>query len=461
MYVPQEYESIQSAIDMSHQYITILVAPGIYYENLDFKGRNPTVASYFHYFPEDTQYISQTIIDGSQGVGSDTGSVVRFVSGETRSATLKGFTIRNGSGSLYIWKGEAGKVGGGIYCKGSSPTIINNIVSNNVTGAGGGIYCATSSPQILNNVITQNTAGYGGGISGGSPQMIIANNFIIENTANDGGGGIDCASGIITNNTIDRNSAGFLGGGIYVSNTICQIQNNIIVNSQSGGGIYCGAHPQTVSYNNVWNNNGGNFLGCSDWGDTTWGLNRNGTPCDSFYNISRNPIFVAPGTDYHLQDTSSCINAGDNEAPCILSTDFEGNPRFVNFVDMGAYEYQGSLKGGGAKIASNDTTSENKPGAGAPRTFGLSQNYPNPFNPVTNIQFAVGSEQSLSKISLKIYNLCGQLVRILVDEEKTPGTYTITWDGKNNSGEEVASGIYFYQVKSEHFTDTKRMVLIK
>ena len=131
-------------------------------------------------------------------------------------------------------------------------------------------------------------------------------------------------------------------------------------------------------------------------------------------------------------------------------------------MDIGAYEYQsGSPGGGGAKIVGGDTTAESKSATGAPKAFQLSQNYPNPFNPVTSIQFTVGSGQSPTQIILKIYNLCGQLVRTLVDEEKAPGTYKVTWDGKNYSEEAVASGIYFYQLKSKNFTDTKRMVLIK
>jgi len=63
--------------------------------------------------------------------------------------------------------------------------------------------------------------------------------------------------------------------------------------------------------------------------------------------------------------------------------------------------------------------------------------------------------------SLKIYNILGQLVRTLVDEEKAPGNYKVVWDGKDNSGKEVGSGIYFYQLKTEEYTATKKMVLLR
>lgn len=195
-------------------------------------------------------------------------------------------------------------------------------------------------------------------------------------------------------------------------------------------------------------------------GDTSWGENRKGTPCDSFYNISQDPDF---SDGYHLNSQSACINAGDNSALGLPNFDFDGNPRIsVSYVDMGAYEYQQKLfAGGGAKISSYDTASQNKSALSVSKEFALSQNYPNPFNPVTTIQFAIAGDKSPTHVTLKIYNIAGQLVRTLVDEEKTSGNYAITWDGRNNSGDKAASGIYFYQLKSKEFTETKRLTLIK
>ena len=98
-----------------------------------------------------------------------------------------------------------------------------------------------------------------------------------------------------------------------------------------------------------------------------------------------------------------------------------------------------------------------------PAEYHLAQNYPNPFNPTTSIQYSVVSDQSPPHITLKIYNILGQEVRILVDELKEPGYYTVTWDGKDYSGREVASGIYFYRltVDGGQWSATKRMVLMK
>jgi len=88
----------------------------------------------------------------------------------------------------------------------------------------------------------------------------------------------------------------------------------------------------------------------------------------------------------------------------------------------------------------------------------LSQNYPNPFNPETNINYKLSKS---GRVSIRIYNLLGQQVRLLVDEYKEAGYYTIKWDGKNNYGQEVPSGVYYYQIKAGDFVQTKRMVLLR
>ena len=96
-----------------------------------------------------------------------------------------------------------------------------------------------------------------------------------------------------------------------------------------------------------------------------------------------------------------------------------------------------------------------------PEKFALYQNYPNPFNPSTSIQFKVQGGQSPIYTSLKIYNIRGQLVKTLVEEEKSPGDYQVIWDGTNDEGKEVASGIYFYQLKANAQILTKKMLLLR
>lgn len=94
-------------------------------------------------------------------------------------------------------------------------------------------------------------------------------------------------------------------------------------------------------------------------------------------------------------------------------------------------------------------------------SFELSQNHPNPFNPSTNIRYTVDSRQTSKNTSLKIYNILGQKVRTLVNEEKQPGQYLAVWDGKDDGANDVSSGIYFYILETGEFRETKKMTLIR
>ena len=93
-----------------------------------------------------------------------------------------------------------------------------------------------------------------------------------------------------------------------------------------------------------------------------------------------------------------------------------------------------------------------------PAGFALRQNYPNPFNPQTRIKYALAKA---TQVKIVIYNLLGQRVKTLVDERQTAGHQETLWDGKDEKGNEVASGIYFYQLKAGQFKQTRRMVLIR
>jgi parallel beta-helix repeat protein len=444
--VPAEVSTIQGAINSAMDGDTVLVAEGIYYENISFLGKGILVASNF-IFDKDTATINATIIDGSNPANPDSGSVVRFVSGEDSSAVITGFTLRNGSGTI----GDIGPSGGGLYVHNSSSVITFNKIERNRTDEGGGIFCSGGSCKIMNNTIIGNfsrdagggifslnspsifisgniikddtveTSGagilcdnstviirdniitgsislmigpsYGGGISCAFSSGLIESNYLAQNTATEGGGifsdccrmsiignviyqnsyqgicswmdtsttiannivtdnervGIHCLEGqdiIVTNNTINGGGhAGVLLGG---EASMSKISNNIISNV-SGWGIRCeGASGWEISYNDLWNNSLDVFSLCQgDLGDTSWGENWNGIPCDSFYNIFRDPLFVdSQAGDFHLLSNSPCIDAGSNAVSNLPPTDFEGKPRVVDgngddsaVVDMGALEY--------------------------------------------------------------------------------------------------------------------------
>jgi len=102
-----------------------------------------------------------------------------------------------------------------------------------------------------------------------------------------------------------------------------------------------------------------------------------------------------------------------------------------------------------------------KPGVdNLPAEFALSQNYPNPFNATTAISYQL-SGVSPHRTTLKVYNIAGQEVRTLVDEEQASGYYSVSWDGRDGLSKEVSSGIYFYRLQAGSYTETKKMVLLK
>jgi hypothetical protein len=152
-----DYLTIQQGIDASQNGDTVLVYPGIYYENINFNGKNIVLCSRYIY-DQDEWYICHTIIDGNRQ-----GSVVLIISGEDETTTLCGFTIQNGSGSnIYAYSLN----GGGIAIKDSKANIKDCIIKNNTANScGGGIYGMNSSLFLSGDIIFNNYAiQRGGGI---------------------------------------------------------------------------------------------------------------------------------------------------------------------------------------------------------------------------------------------------------------------------------------------------------
>ncbi len=249
--VPSQYPTIQTAIFAAASGDVIIVDNGTYYENINFYGKDVLLTSNFH-TTGDPQDIKTTIIDGSQPADSDYASCVTFSTSETTASILKGFTITGGTGTKTYNAAEDlfFRTGGGILIDGASPTIVNNIITNNectaeegVFGAGGGgIRMGFGLPTIENNIIDGNTGGYAGGIMiaycGGA---VLKNNLIINNTATgsfNGGGGVyvDWESITLENNTIANNHSGDQGGGIISTGTSTIITNCIIYGNTAVNG---------------------------------------------------------------------------------------------------------------------------------------------------------------------------------------------------------------------------------
>ena len=232
--VPADQPTIQAGINAAATGDTVLVSPGTYYENIDFKGKAITVTS--------SGGAAQTIIDGG-GLNP----AVAFTSREMRNSILSGFTIQHG-GIPNLFYGNAG-----IYIVGSAPTILNNVLTHNLCS---GIHISGSSPLIQSNNInnTENSTSYcsfadgyaiwvDGAMQSSSPiPPIILGNVIENNTQAGkqfgGGAGISIWGGnpVIQNNIIRNNRNYVTGGGIDVEAGGALISQNLIYANVAGGG---------------------------------------------------------------------------------------------------------------------------------------------------------------------------------------------------------------------------------
>jgi hypothetical protein len=221
----------------------------------------------------------------------------------------------------------AGGYGGGMINSASNPTVTDCNFTGNEASEAGGMFNDNSSPMVINCAFTDNSAtgSIGGGMYNiGSSSPTVTNCTFTGNDANTYGGGMDNRVGsnpTVTNCTFSGNSAGSYGGGMYNYQSSPTLTNCILWGNTAPTGPQIHGDNPTVKYSDVQGGTGQSWfgLGC----------------------IDADPYFVdVDANDFRLLSDSPCIDAGDNSAPGLPTTDIAGNPRVWNgIVDMGAYEY--------------------------------------------------------------------------------------------------------------------------
>lgn len=344
----------------------------------------------------------------------------------------------------------------GIYVSNSSdrPIIRNNHSFNN---NGCGIHMngdiSMGDDGIISNAIVEGNIlhdnGYGGGSAinmDGVQDSKIFNNLIYNNHATgiamfqiDGGDA--SKNNKVYNNTIIQPSDGRWCIISVDGSTGNTIYNNILINHHGfRGSISIDAASASgfvsdynILVNRLSDDDGNSNMNLTQWQSLGYDL----------HSMIANPeaqIFIDYlNNNFHLQQNSQAVDAGTNLVLPIVYEDMDNisRPQGSGF-DIGCYEF------------TNTVSVDEKV---LPQSFQLFQNYPNPFNPATTLSFAINQS---SFITLKVYDVLGNEIAKLIDEERPAGKYEASFNGSI-----LSSGIYFYRLQAGSLTQTKSMILIK
>ena len=193
-----------------------------------------------------------------------------------------------------------------------------------------------------------------------------------------------------------------------------------------------------------------------DSSDTTITITNYGNANLEIYSIN---VSTEP---FHLTDTSIHTIPPANSATFKVHFAPSDTGLFEDTIRISSNAFEGDsvvplsgvgIPATGVRWIEGSTEEESRP-----TTFSVSRNYPNPFNPVTNFKVTL---PEASHVKIEIFNILGQKVKTLVDKDMRAGIFIVDWDGKDDRGLEVSSGVYFYRIIAGDFSDIKKMVLLK
>ena len=448
--------TINRAISVASDGDTIRLNPGEYNESLNFDSKEIVMESRF-YESMDWDIVSGTYFSPSLTVGS----CLSLTGSENSEATIRGIAFKGGSdpygGGLVVQncspkfeniivEENTAEIGGGVFISESDAVFKGCIIRNNGANIGGGVYVTDGTPLFEETLFTENIAYWGAALYFENAEPSIVGSILRGNEAYIEGGAIYQFGGIsdISWTSFEDNHGYDFGGAIVGNEASIDLNQITFTGNTSGIGSVFTIRSSAISIENsiLWGNNGALIFAPGGSGISAVELN--------YTNIEG-------GIDIFDDESYILLNAGNG----IVNTD-------PQFCDLTSNDYTlqeeslcwtASMSGG--VIGSYDSECEylsSTPVTTIPSEYYLSENYPNPFNPSTKINYALSDDGSFS---LKVYNIQGKLVRVLSSGLGQKGRYSVIWDGKNNQGQNVPSGVYIYVLDSQSGTLNKRMLFLK
>ncbi|MBL7191931.1 right-handed parallel beta-helix repeat-containing protein, partial [bacterium] len=279
--------------------------------------------------------IGNISVDSGDSLKIQPGTTLKFNNNVQFEVNWYLYAVGTETDSIKFMKNEGATAWGGIDFNGTADDN-SELVYCFITGSNScGISCNSSNPLISNSTISENTSTNGSGIYCASSNPTIVNCIISENIASDCGSGIFCgnSSPSINNCSISGNTASEYGGGIYCYNSSPAILNTVVEGNFGNYGLYLYSSANTnITYNDFYNNQGGNFSNPPQGVGQIVTVNANGDSCDIYHNIFFNPLFYSTTGDsaFYLTANSPCIDAGDPASPL----DPDGT-----VADIGAYYF--------------------------------------------------------------------------------------------------------------------------
>lgn len=495
-YVPSEYATIQSALSVCVSGDSVIVAPGIYMENLVWPQIDGITL-------KSSSNRLDTIIDGNTAgrclgfIGSWTNPVI------TQATTIDGFTFR---------KGYSQENGAGIMCYYSSPSIKNCIVAYNEAhsmGSGGGLYCYASSPMINNVIFVNNIAYSGGGAHIDPLSSPIFNHCVFaDNTLNSPGGSF--AAGIygryevyfqlnyctVSRNNYNNRAAIQLGeictpiiqhtnitnndyGVLVVHDGGLNMSNSNILNNTYAGLWHFDTDSDIISATNNW------------WGAASGPFHETGNPLGEGeviigsvnYNnwLSDFDVTTPPSPPVSIsldsyEDGIVTVNWAISSEPDIdhYEVNYGTNPLDVIFPNttqvegwalsmpcsQPTYFQVAAVKANNEKswysprmLWNSDAIED--PITPVPIEFSV---YPNPFNNMVSLKYFL---KNSTQHSFAVYNIKGELIKSIYSGYQAKGEQILTWDGRDNHNNSVSNGIYLVQSKQGNVINTQKVIKVK